>query len=99
MTARVIRHVVVRGKVQGVGYRAFVEHQAERHAIEGWVRNRADGSVEAVFAGTPENVEAIIEACRKGPSHSHVHTVEDRPGTEKEVAERGSDKFACLSTK
>jgi acylphosphatase len=98
MTARVIKHVMVRGKVQGVGFRAFVEEEAARLAIEGWVRNRADGSVEAVFAGAPETVEAMIEACRKGPLHSHVHTVEDRPGTDEEVALRGDKAFAFLPT-
>ena len=49
----------MRGRVQGVGYRAFVEHEALKQGIEGWVRNRRDGSVEAVFAGAPEKVEAI----------------------------------------
>ena len=48
---KVIRHVTMRGRVQGVGYRAFVEHEALKRGIEGWVRNRRDGSVEAVFAG------------------------------------------------
>jgi acylphosphatase len=99
MTARVVRHAVVRGRVQGVGFRAFVEHQAKQHGIEGWVRNRRDGTVEAVFAGTPEQVEAMLEACRKGPPSSHVHMVEDRPGTEDEVAMRGGERFALLTTK
>ncbi len=99
MTARVIKHVIVRGKVQGVGYRAFVEHEAQKHGVDGWVRNRLDGTVEAVFTGTPEQVEAMIEACRKGPPSSHVHMVEDRPGTEDEVAMRGSASFSFLPTK
>ena len=47
-----IRHVIVHGRVQGVGFRAFVEHEALRRGLEGWVRNRRDGSVEAVFAGS-----------------------------------------------
>ena len=47
----VIRHVTIRGRVQGVGYRAWVDHRATDYALEGWVRNRRDGSVEAVFAG------------------------------------------------
>ncbi len=98
MTARVIKHVIVRGRVQGVGFRAFVEHEAERRSVEGWVRNRRDGSVEAVFAGSPETVEGMIEACRKGPPVSHVHTVEDRPGNEDEVKARGGQRFATLHT-
>ena len=48
---RVIRHIVVRGRVQGVGFRAFVEDEARQRGLQGWVRNRRDGSVEAVFAG------------------------------------------------
>jgi acylphosphatase len=67
----VIRHVVFRGRVQGVSFRAFVEQQAMQSGVEGWVRNRRDGvSVEAVFAGTAETVDAVINACRKGPSHA-----------------------------
>lgn len=99
MTARVIKHVIVRGKVQRVGFRAFVEHEAVRTGVEGWVRNRSDGTVEAVFAGPPENVEAMIGACRKGPAHSHVHMVEDRPGMDDEIAMRGEKRFAFLPTR
>ena len=55
MSGRIIRHVVVRGRVQGVGYRAFVEYEAQRRELDGWVRNRRDGSVEAVFAGPPRS--------------------------------------------
>src|SRR5262249_56133792 len=51
MSARVIRHVVIRGRVQGVGYRAFAEYTALDHGLAGWVRNRRDGGVEAVLAG------------------------------------------------
>ena len=58
----VIRHIIVRGRVQGVGYRAFVEREALRRGVEGWVRNRRDGSVEAVFARAQENVDAVVEA-------------------------------------
>ena len=68
----VIRHVVIRGRVQGVGYRAWAEYTALERGLEGWVRNRRDGSVEAVFAGPPEAVAAMIAACRHGPSGSRV---------------------------
>jgi acylphosphatase len=50
--ARIIRHASIRGRVQGVGFRAFVEHEALKRGIEGWVRNRRDGLVEALFAGS-----------------------------------------------
>ena len=63
----IVRHVVIQGRVQGVGFRAFVEDTAEHLALEGWVRNRRDGTVEAVFAGLDQAVTAAIEACRTGP--------------------------------
>ena len=66
MSDDIVRHVVVQGRVQGVGYRAFVEDEAMRRQLRGWVRNRRDGSVEAVFAGPRPVVEAMIEACRRG---------------------------------
>ncbi|HEX3164045.1 MAG TPA: acylphosphatase, partial [Pseudolabrys sp.] len=66
MSNDIICHVVVRGRVQGVGYRAFVEDEAHRLGLRGWVRNRRDGSVEAVFSGPRSEVEAAIDACRRG---------------------------------
>ncbi|MCA6109640.1 acylphosphatase [Bradyrhizobium cenepequi] len=75
-----IRHVVIRGRVQGVGYRAWVEHQASLRQLEGWVRNRRDGSVEAVFAGPEAVVSEIIAACRRGPSAARVDAVQDEAG-------------------
>ena len=67
-----IRHVTVRGRVQGVGYRAFVEDEALRLGLEGWVRNRRDGTVEAVFSGADHAVEKMIEACHRGPLGARV---------------------------
>jgi acylphosphatase len=84
----VIRHMIVRGRVQGVGYRAFVEHEALRRGLEGWVRNRRDGSVEAVFAGSIEIVDAMIEACRRGPFSARVDTLDQREGTDDELRMR-----------
>ncbi len=57
----IIRQVIVRGRVQGVGYRAWVEHRARAHDLEGWVRNLRDGSVEALFAGPADVVAAMVE--------------------------------------
>jgi len=65
-------HIRVEGRVQGVGYRAFVELRAVELGLSGWVRNRRDGSVEAVLQGSPEAVEAILDACRAGPPASRV---------------------------
>ena len=99
MNAGIIRHVVVRGEVQGVGYRAFVEDEARRRALNGWVRNRRDGSVEAVFAGPRVVVEAMIEACRNGPATARVRTLDHREGTETDLLGRaGGNSFSVLPT-
>jgi acylphosphatase len=73
-----IRTVQVRieGRVQGVGYRVFVEINAGELGLEGWVRNRRDGSVEAVFQGSDEAVEEMLRRCREGPPASAVARVE-----------------------
>jgi len=70
-----IRHATIRGRVQGVGYRAWVEHQANARDLEGWVRNRKDGSVEALFAGPEEIVSDMIASCRRGPVSARVDAV------------------------
>ncbi|WP_027583836.1 acylphosphatase [Bradyrhizobium sp. Ai1a-2] len=75
-----IRHVMIRGRVQGVGYRAWVEYQARVRQLEGWVRNRRDGSVEAVLAGPEVVVSEMIAACRRGPTASRVDAVQDEAG-------------------
>ena len=69
------RHLVITGRVQGVFYRGWMVGQARALGIDGWVRNRADGSVEALVAGSPEAVEAIIARCRQGPSAARVEHV------------------------
>ena len=71
--------VTIRGRVQGVGYRAWVEHQATAARLEGWVRNRRDGSVEAVFAGPASVVAEMIAHCRHGPPSSRVEAVLNEP--------------------
>jgi acylphosphatase len=99
MSTRVIRHVIVRGRVQGVGYRAFVEREALRHGLEGWVRNRRGGSVEAVFAGPAAFVEAMVAECRVGPRSGHVDALDQREGTEDELKLRHSgERFSVLPT-
>ncbi len=69
-------HLRIDGRVQGVGYRAFVERQALALGLSGWVRNRHDGSVEAVLQGEPGPVAAMIELCRSGPAAARVDRVE-----------------------
>jgi acylphosphatase len=69
-------HVRIEGRVQGVGYRAFVERNALSLGLDGWVRNRRDGSVEAVFQGPDAAIDAMLRLCRQGPSASAVTCVE-----------------------
>src|ERR687893_82609 len=62
------RRVVVHGEVQGVFFRDSTRDEAERRGVAGWVTNRSDGAVEAVFEGEPDAVEALVSFCRSGPS-------------------------------
>lgn len=99
MNTQTIRHIVVHGRVQGVGYRAFVEHEALKRGIDGWVRNRRDGSVEAVFAGVPEKLDAIVEACRRGPFSASVEQIDQRDGAEDDLTlRRPGELFSVLAT-
>ena len=94
-----IRHVVFRGRVQGVGFRAFVEDEAVRRGIGGWVRNRRDGAVEAVFAGSDNAVREVIDLCRQGPRAARVDGVEEREAAADELALRShGPAFAVLPT-
>ena len=94
----IVRHVVMRGYVQGVGFRMWTEDLAERLGLEGWVRNRRDGSVEAVFAGPEQAVTAAIEACRSGPRGAHVDAVDVEEGDASLLQHRQGARFAVLRT-
>lgn len=69
--------VVVHGRVQGVFFRDSTREEAERRGIAGWVTNRDDGSVEAVFEGARDAVRAMVDFCREGPSRADVERVEE----------------------
>jgi len=71
--------LVIHGRVQGVGYRAFVVDQAEALGLSGWVRNRRDGTVEAVVAGEAPTVEDFVARCRQGPRAAVVSGVASEP--------------------
>ena len=91
------RHVLIRGRVQGVGYRAWTEVTALEHSLEGWVRNRRDGSVEAVFAGMEDEVTAMITECRRGPPGAWVERIDQREATPDEIGlRRGDELFSVL---
>jgi acylphosphatase len=99
MSARVVRQVTVRGRVQGVGFRMFVEDTAAMHGVEGWVRNRRNGSVEAVFAGAAEAVRAVIDACRRGPRGAWIEALDEREGSPDLLARRHpGERFSVLAT-
>ena len=99
MSMPAVRHVFIRGRVQGVGYRAFVEYTALDHGLEGWVRNRRDSSVEAVFAGPPEAVARMIEACRRGPPGARVDAVDETPAPPDLLHQRrAGERFSVLPT-
>jgi len=68
----VTRRLVITGRVQGVGFRAFVYGHATKLGVDGFVRNRVDGSVEALIVGEAQKVEALIALCREGPPASRV---------------------------
>jgi acylphosphatase len=68
--------VRIRGRVQGVWYRAWTAEAATARGVTGWVRNRRDGSVEALFMGSAAAVDALIAACREGPELARVESVE-----------------------
>jgi acylphosphatase len=70
------RRVVVRGRVQGVFFRDTARRRADAAGVAGWVSNRPDGAVEAVFEGDPEAVDQLVEFCRRGPSRADVDSVE-----------------------
>ena len=94
-----IRHVTVSGRVQGVGYRYFVEREAQPRNLEGWVRNRRDGSVEAVFAGPEQAVTAMIAACRRGPSSARVDALRDEAANPDMMKLRkAGERFSVLPT-
>jgi acylphosphatase len=70
------RRVIAHGRVQGVGFRYALERAAEARGVTGWVRNRADGMLEAVFEGEPEAVESLVRFCGEGPRGAAVERVE-----------------------
>lgn len=69
-------HLTITGRVQGVGYRAWLARTAARHSVAGWVRNRRDGSVEAVLCGDEEILAELVARCHEGSSSARVSRVE-----------------------
>jgi acylphosphatase len=94
-----IRRLLVRGRVQGVGYRAWVEHQARGLGLQGWVRNRRDGRVEALFAGAEDVVIDLVAACRRGPVSALVEDIAEEAATADMLGlRRAGEAFSVLPT-
>lgn len=95
----VIRHVSIRGRVQGVGYRAWVADEAASRNLEGWVRNARDGSVDTLLAGPADIVAAMIAACWQGPSMARVDAVQEDDGHPDALKlRRAGERFTVLPT-
>lgn len=95
----VVRQIVIRGRVQGVGFRYWTMREAIRLGVAGWVRNRRDGSVEALFAGPADAVADMVASCRNGPGAAHVDAVEDQPVTANALKMiRPGERFSQLPT-
>ena len=77
----IVAHLRISGRVQGVGFRYFMDRKARELGVNGWVRNRHDGTVEAMVQGSPEAVEAMIAAARQGPRAAIVTDVKVTDGS------------------
>lgn len=78
MTERRFVHVTISGHVQGVGFRAYLDHHAQTRGLDGWVRNRENGCVEAVLSGSAAAVQAVLDACGRGPRGCRIDRVDVR---------------------
>lgn len=99
MESDCVLHLLITGRVQGVGFRAFVASRASARGIGGWVRNRRDGAVEAVLAGSQAAVAALVSDLEAGPPASRVDRIErqvETPAPEQRL--RLSQRFEILPT-
>ena len=95
----IVRHVMIHGRVQGVGFRAFVEDIAERLGLEGWVRNRRDGTVEVLFAGSEQAIKAALDDCWAGPRDGHVIVLDVKEAGSALLSQRHpGERFSVLAT-
>lgn len=91
----VARQIRVSGRVQGVGYRVSLQHEARKRGVSGWVRNRRDGTVEAVLQGSPEAVDAVIAWARQGPAGAQVTDVIESAAAQEPASEEVELRATC----
>ena len=84
--------VVIAGRVQGVGYRHWTAGTARDLGLDGWVRNRRDGTVEALFRGPDDAIERMLTACRSGPGSARVDTIERLDANADEAGDGGFEQ-------
>jgi acylphosphatase len=91
--------LTIHGRVHGVGFRAFVEREAVRRGLEGWVRNRRNGSVETLIAGDALMLDDMIEVCRRGPTVARVNRMDVEEADASDLAWREpGERFSVLQT-
>jgi acylphosphatase len=96
---REIKRLMIRGVVQKIGYRVWVEREALGLGLKGWVRNRHDGSVEVLVAGAPQTVAQLIERCWKGPPLAKVDAIDVEDGVALDLAQRRpGEAFSLIAT-
>jgi acylphosphatase len=96
---REIKRLMIRGTVQGIGFRMWVEREALSLDLKGWVRNRRDGAVEVLLAGPPDTVAEMIERCRKGPRLAKVEQIDIENATALDLGyRRPGELFSLIAT-
>jgi acylphosphatase len=91
--------LMVRGRVQGVGFRQFVAEEAQAHGLRGWVRNRRDGAVEALVVGSEDTIAVFSEVVQRGPGSAAVEQLVAEKADEKELSlRRPGEAFSILPT-
>ena len=89
-------HIVIHGRVQGVGFRAWAQHQAQLHGLSGWVRNRRDGAVEAVIAGPEDAIAAMLKTLAQGPQGARVSEIEHLADNGRVMVSNGFEILATV---
>lgn len=90
------RHLIISGHVQGVGYRSSLRREARARHIDGWVRNLADGRVEALLSGTPFALESLLDWARQGPPDALVEDIQNTPSPNEHAPPPAGSGFEIL---